>query len=63
MRCGFTNLEKRRTRGYLIEAYKIKTGKEAISAHKFFEVSRLWKTEPEGTDTSFIKKTNWDPEE
>jgi len=23
----------------------------------------VWKTEPEGTDTSFIKKTNWDPEE
>jgi len=30
MRCGFTNLEMRRTRGDLIEAYKIKTGKEAI---------------------------------
>src|SRR6218665_1957525 len=39
-RCGLTNLEKRRTRGDLIEAYKIVTRKEAISAHKFFEVSR-----------------------
>ena len=40
MRCGLTNLEKKRTRGELIrvEAYKIMTGKEAISAHKFFEV-------------------------
>ena len=45
MRCGLTNLEKRRTRGDLIEAYKIMTGKEAISAHRFFEVSlesRTW---------------------
>src|SRR6218665_2688606 len=33
MRCGLTNLEKRRKRGDLIEAYKIMTGKEAISAH------------------------------
>ena len=32
-------MEKRRTRGDLIEAYKIMTGKEAISAHKFVEVS------------------------
>ena len=53
MRCGLTNLEKRRTRGDLIEAYKIMTGKEAISAHQFFK--SVWKTEPEDTDTSFIK--------
>src|SRR6218665_266939 len=38
MRCGLANFEKRRTRGDLIEAYKIMTGNEAISAHKFFEV-------------------------
>ena len=37
-RCGLTNLEKRITRGDLIEAFKIMTGKETISAHKFFEV-------------------------
>jgi len=35
MRCGLTNLEKRRTRGDL-SLYKIMIGKEAISAHKFF---------------------------
>src|SRR6218665_2443802 len=40
MRCGLTNLEKRRTSGDLIEAYKIMTGKEAISAHKIFKVSK-----------------------
>ena len=50
------------TGGYKkFKKYKIMTGKEAISAHKFFEVSM--ETEPEGTDTSFIKKNNWDPEE
>ena len=54
MRFGLTNLEKRRTRGDLIEAYKIMTVKKAISAHKFFE--SVWKAEPEDTDTSFIKK-------
>ena len=30
---------KEKNKGDLIEAYKIMTGKEAISAHKFFEVS------------------------
>ena len=54
MRCGLTNLEKRRTRGDLIEAYKIMTGKETISAHKFFEVSMENRTRGQGY-TSFIK--------
>ena len=36
MRCGLTNLEKRE---YLIEVYKIMTGKEAISAPELFEIS------------------------
>ena len=48
MRCGLTNLEKRRTRGDLIEAYKIMTGKEAISVHKFFEVSMENRTRGHG---------------
>src|SRR6218665_1667917 len=48
MKCGLTNLEKRRTRGDLIEAYKIMTGKEAISAHKFFEVSLESRTRGHG---------------
>src|SRR6218665_2514807 len=48
MRCGLTNLEKRRTRGDLIEAYKIMTGKEAISAHPFLEVSLESRTRRHG---------------
>src|SRR6218665_2637215 len=37
IRCGLTTLEKRRSRGDLIEAYKIITGKEAIQWERFFE--------------------------
>src|SRR6218665_648826 len=48
MRCGLTHLEKRRTRGDLIDAYKIMTGKEAILAHKFFEVSMENRTRGHG---------------
>jgi len=48
MRCGLTNLEKRRTRGDLIVAHKIMTGKEAISAHKFFKVSMKSRTRGHG---------------
>ena len=61
MRCGLTNLEKRKTRRDLIEAYKIMTGKEAISAHKFIEVSMENRTRGHGH--KLYKKTNWDPEE
>src|SRR6218665_2899818 len=61
LRCGLTNLEKRRTRGDLIEAYKIMTGKEAMSAHRFFEVSMDSRTRRHGY--KLYKKTNWDPEE
>ena len=38
-RCGLTTLERRRSRGDLIEAYKIITGKEAVQKEKFFELA------------------------
>src|SRR6218665_900382 len=39
IRCGLTKLEKRRSRGDLIEAYKIITGKESIQWERFFELA------------------------
>src|SRR6218665_3301523 len=39
IRCGLTTLGKRRTRGDLIEAYKIITGKEVIQWERFFELA------------------------
>src|SRR6218665_3726517 len=39
IRCGLTTLEKRRSRGDLIEAYKIITGKESIQSERFFELA------------------------
>ena len=36
---GLTTLERRRSRGDLIEAYKIITGKEAVQKEKFFELA------------------------
>src|SRR6218665_3258811 len=41
IRCGLTTLEKRRSRGYLIEAYKIirPTGKESIQWERLFELA------------------------
>ena len=47
-------MEKRRTREDLMEAYKIMTGKKAISAHNFFYVSMENRTRGHGY-TSFIK--------
>src|SRR6218665_1715647 len=38
IRCGLTTLEKRGSRGDLIEAYKIITGKESIQ-WRFFELA------------------------
>jgi len=38
IRCGLTALKKRRSKGNLIEAYKIITGKEAIPWERFFEL-------------------------
>src|SRR6218665_3620346 len=37
--CGLITLEKRRSRGNLIEAYKIIIGKEAIQWERFFELA------------------------
>src|SRR6218665_3457431 len=39
IRCGLTTLEKRRSRGDLIEAYKIITGKESIQWERLFELA------------------------
>src|SRR6218665_1639799 len=39
IRCGLTTLEKRRSRGDLIEACKIITGKELIQWERFFELA------------------------
>src|SRR6218665_1935054 len=39
IRCGLTTLEKRRSRGDLIEAYKIITGKESMQWERFFELA------------------------
>src|SRR6218665_2908818 len=39
IRCGITKLEKRRSRGDLIEAYKIITGKESIQWERLFELA------------------------
>jgi len=38
IRCGLTTLKKRRSRGDLIEAHKIITGKEVIQWDRFFEL-------------------------
>ena len=39
IRCELTTLEKRRSRGDLIEAYKIITGKELIQWERLFELA------------------------
>ena len=39
IRCGLTTLEKRRSSGDLIEAYKIISGKESIQWERFFELA------------------------
>ena len=39
IRCGLTTLEKRRSRGDLIKAYKIITEKESIQWERFFELA------------------------
>ena len=36
---GLTTLEERRTRGNMIETYKLITNKEDINPNKFFQVS------------------------
>ena len=38
---GLTTLETRRRRGYLIETFKIMTGKEKLSSEQFFHLSTI----------------------
>ena len=38
-RCGLTTLERRRSRGDLVEAYKIIIGKEEVQKEKLFELA------------------------
>jgi len=38
IKCGLTTLEKGRSRGDLMEAYKIITGKEALLWGRYFEL-------------------------
>jgi len=38
-RLGLTSLEERRIRGYLMEAYKIMTGRETVDRDQFFQLS------------------------
>jgi len=47
--------------GYLIKEHKIMTGKEAMSAHKFFEINVESRTRGQGY--KLLKRTNWDPED
>ena len=54
-------MEKRRTRGDLINIHKIMTGREAISPHKFLEVNMESRTR--GRGYKLCTKRNWDPEE
>ena len=56
MRCGLTNLDKRRTRGDLVENHTRLLPKEGVWAHKFFEISMKSRTiHIEDTDRSCIK--------
>src|SRR6218665_1618295 len=54
IRCGLTTLEKRRSRGDLIEAYQIIIGKESIQSERFFESAPSKVTR--GTDTNYLRK-------
>ena len=53
-RCGLTTLEKRRSRGDLIETYKIITGKEAIQWERFFESASSKVNVTRGTGTKYM---------
>ncbi len=38
--CGLTTLEQRRTRGDLIQTFKLVTGRDEVKGNKFFELTR-----------------------
>ena len=54
IRCGLTTLEKRRSRGDLIEAYKIITGKESIQWERFLKLAPSKVTR--STDTNYKER-------
>jgi len=49
-RCALTTLEKRRSRGDLIEVYKVITGKESIQWERFFKLAPSKVTGDTGTN-------------
>ena len=54
-----TTLQDRRTRGDMIEAYKITTGKEDINPNKFFKFKQVYRGDPELTRGLIIDKKSW----
>ena len=54
-----TTLQDRRTRGDMIEAYKITTGKEDINPNKFFKFKHVYRGDPELTRGLIIDKKSW----
>ena len=54
-----TTLQERRTRGDMIEAYKIINGKEDINPNKFFKFKHVYRGDPELTRGLIIDKKNW----
>ena len=56
IRCGLTTVEKRWSRGDLIEAYKIIIGKESIQWERFFELAPSKVTRDTNMYTNYLRK-------